>query len=119
MQLRNSISRYGAIPQAVHWLTALFVVAGWLLGQFGDDLPKGFASQPYRSTDGTVFVAVEGSGETRIGDTVFSWEPHDIFVIPSWNSFDLECSSEAVLFSYSDRIVQEKLDFFREQRTNV
>jgi cytochrome b561 len=41
MQLRNSTSRYGAIPQAVHWLTALFVVAGWLLGQFGDDLPKG------------------------------------------------------------------------------
>ncbi len=43
MQLRNSTSRYGAIPQAVHWLTALFVVAGWLLGQFGDDLPKGAA----------------------------------------------------------------------------
>jgi cytochrome b561 len=41
MQLRNSTSRYGAIPQAVHWLTALFVIAGWLLGQFGDDLPKG------------------------------------------------------------------------------
>jgi cytochrome b561 len=41
MQLRNSTSRYGAIPQAVHWLTALFVVAGWLLGQFGDGLPKG------------------------------------------------------------------------------
>ena len=41
MQLRNSASRYGAIPQAVHWLTALFVVAGWLLGQFGDALPKG------------------------------------------------------------------------------
>jgi cytochrome b561 len=41
MQLRNSTSRYGAIPQAVHWLTALFVIAGFLLGQFGDDLPKG------------------------------------------------------------------------------
>jgi cytochrome b561 len=41
MQLRNSTSRYGALPQAVHWLTALFVVAGWLLGQFGDALPKG------------------------------------------------------------------------------
>jgi cytochrome b561 len=40
MQLRNSTSRYGAIPQAVHWLTALFVIAGWLLGQFGHDLPK-------------------------------------------------------------------------------
>ena len=41
MQLRNSTSRYGAIPQAVHWLTALFVICGWLLGQFGDDLPRG------------------------------------------------------------------------------
>jgi cytochrome b561 len=39
MQLGNSSSRYGAVPQAVHWLTALFVIAGWLLGQFGDDLP--------------------------------------------------------------------------------
>jgi cytochrome b561 len=43
MQLRNSASRYGAIPQAVHWLTALFVIAGWLLGQFGDALPRGAA----------------------------------------------------------------------------
>jgi cytochrome b561 len=40
MQLGNSTSRYGAIPQAVHWLTALFVIAGWSLGQFGDDLPR-------------------------------------------------------------------------------
>src|SRR6266853_553853 len=47
-------------------------------------MPAGFASQPYRSTDGTVFVVVEGKGETRIGDKTFAWEPHDIFVVPSW-----------------------------------
>jgi cytochrome b561 len=41
MQLTNTKSRYGVIPQAVHWLTALFVIVGFLLGQFGDDLPKG------------------------------------------------------------------------------
>ena len=41
MQLANSISRYGALPQLVHWLTALFVIAGWLLGTFLDDIPKG------------------------------------------------------------------------------
>ena len=45
MQLRNSRSRYGAIPQALHWLTALFVIAGWLLGQFGDYLPRGNARE--------------------------------------------------------------------------
>lgn len=43
MQLANSKSQYGAVPQIVHWLTALFVVLGWLLGQFGDYLPKGSA----------------------------------------------------------------------------
>ena len=41
MQLLNSPARYGAVPQALHWLTAIFVVAGWLLGQFVDVFPKG------------------------------------------------------------------------------
>lgn len=41
MQLVNSKTRYGALPQLIHWLTALFVIVGWALGQFGDDLPKG------------------------------------------------------------------------------
>ena len=81
-------------------------------------LPQGFASQPYRSTDGTVFVAVEGEGETRIGDTVFTWEPHDIFVVPSWMRHTHHAKSEAVLFSFSDRVVQEKLGLWREARGN-
>jgi cytochrome b561 len=41
MQLANTRTQYGAIPQLVHWLTALCVIAGWCLGQFGDDLPRG------------------------------------------------------------------------------
>src|ERR1700685_3387571 len=43
MQLANSTPRYGAVPQALHWLPAIFVICGFLLGQFGDDLPKGNA----------------------------------------------------------------------------
>ncbi len=43
MQLANSKSRYGAVPQILHWLTAIFVICGWLLGEFGDYLPKGNA----------------------------------------------------------------------------
>ena len=41
MQLTNSKAQYGAVPQILHWLTALFVICGWLLGTFLDDLPKG------------------------------------------------------------------------------
>ena len=41
MQLTNSKAQYGAVAQVLHWLTALFVICGWLLGTFHDDVPKG------------------------------------------------------------------------------
>jgi len=89
------------------------------IGAFIQLLPKGFATRPYRSTDGTVFVAVEGSGESRVGDQILRWEPRDVFVVPSWARVSHQASDEAVLFSYSDRPVQQKLGLFREQRGNA
>ena len=41
MLIFNSSKGYGAIPQAVHWLTVILVAVAWILGLFGDDLPKG------------------------------------------------------------------------------
>jgi gentisate 1,2-dioxygenase len=80
-------------------------------------LPKGFHSARYRSTDATIFVAVEGRGRTRIGpDFVVEWQPRDIFVVPSWKVVTHEAADEAVLFSFSDRPVQEVLQLFREER---
>jgi gentisate 1,2-dioxygenase len=89
------------------------------IGAFIQLLPNGFATRPYRSTDATVFVVVEGSGQTRVGDRVFDWEPHDIFVGPSWTSISHQAVREAILFSYSDRPVQEKLGLWCEQRGNI
>jgi cytochrome b561 len=43
MQLHNSLQRYGVISQALHWLTVVLVTLAWLLGQFGDALPRGGA----------------------------------------------------------------------------
>ena len=80
-------------------------------------LPRGFRTAPYRSTDATIFVAVEGRGKTRIGtDFVVEWGPRDIFVVPSWKPVVHDASDEAVLFSFSDRPVQEALQLFREDR---
>ena len=45
MQLANSKARYGAVPQTLHLLTAIFVICGFLLGQFGDVFPKGPARE--------------------------------------------------------------------------
>jgi gentisate 1,2-dioxygenase len=82
-------------------------------------LPKGFAGAPYRSTDGTVYVCVEGKGETRIGDKTFAWSPRDVFVVPSWAWHSHRALEESVLFSFSDRVVQEKLGLWREARGNA
>jgi len=89
------------------------------IGTFIQLLPKGYATRPYRSTDGTVFVVVEGEGESRVGDQLFRWQPHDIFVVPSWMPVSHCAEGESVLFSYSDRPVQEKLGLWREQRGNA
>lgn len=43
MQLTNSPTRYGAILQILHWLTAVFVITAWVIGQLHDSLPKGAA----------------------------------------------------------------------------
>lgn len=81
-------------------------------------LPRGFATRPYRSTDSTVFVVVEGRGTSTVGGQVFEWGPHDIFVLPSWTTCTHRSGDgdDAVLFSYSDRAAQEKLDLLREER---
>ena len=89
------------------------------MGTFIQLLPKGFKTARYRGTDATVFAAIEGSGRTRIGDKTFEWGARDLFVVPSWDQVVHEADDEAVLFSFSDRPVQEKLDLWREDRGNA
>jgi gentisate 1,2-dioxygenase len=79
-------------------------------------LTPGFATQPYRSSDSMVFVGVEGRGELHVGEQRFPIEPHDVIVVPGWMAYTLHADSDLVLFSYSDRVAQEKLGFWREQR---
>ncbi|SNT53914.1 gentisate 1,2-dioxygenase [Tardiphaga sp. OK246] len=89
------------------------------IGTFIQLLPNGFKTARYRSTDATVFAPIEGRGRSRIGDQTFEWGPRDLFVVPSWQWVTHESDEDAVLFSFSDRPVQQKLDLFREDRGNA
>jgi gentisate 1,2-dioxygenase len=104
------------------------------IGTFIQLLPRGFAGLPYRSTDAAVHVCVEGKGETRVslptggenasgeamgGQIVLRWAPRDIFVVPGWMSHTHHAADDSVLFSFSDRPVQEKLGLWREMRGNA
>lgn len=85
------------------------------IGTFLQLLPAGFRGTKYRCTDGTVYAAVEGTGRTRVGDTVLTWGPRDVFVVPSWAPVSHEADGEAVLFSFSDRPAQQALGIWREE----
>ena len=85
------------------------------IGAFLQLLPAGFAGRAYRSSDATIYCVAEGAGSTQVGEQTFHWRQHDVFVAPNWSSVAHHATSEAVLFSFSDRPVQKALGLWREQ----
>lgn len=117
----HALTRAGA-PDAHtgHWMRYVNPVdGGWAMPTMATMvrlLPAGFATRPYRSSDSTVFTAVEGRGEMHVAGQVFTLGPRDIAVVPGWMPYTLHAQDDWALFSYSDRVAQEKLGFWREQR---
>ena len=90
-----------------------------MMGAFAQLLPSGFHGLPYRSTDSAIYHVIEGSGRTMVGEQLLEWREHDVFVVPSWRWHYHEADFQSVLFSYSDRPVQQKLGLWREQRASA
>ncbi|MGZ5206333.1 MAG: gentisate 1,2-dioxygenase, partial [Caldimonas sp.] len=86
------------------------------IGTFAQRLPAGFATRPSRSSDSSVHVCLEGGGTASIGEQVFEFGRRDIFVVPSWQPLALAAREDTMLFSFSDRPVQQVLGLWREQR---
>jgi gentisate 1,2-dioxygenase len=86
------------------------------IGAFAQWLPAGFETKPLRSTDGTVVVCLEGGGEVTVGDQTWRFHENDVVVVPSWHALQLRADRDAVMFSFSDRPVQQALGLWREQR---
>ena len=78
-------------------------------------LPAGFETRDRRSTDGTVFVVVEGEGEALVEGETIALKPRDLLVVPSWKALRFKAASRLVLFGYSDKACQEKLNLYREE----
>jgi gentisate 1,2-dioxygenase len=86
------------------------------MGAYAQLLPAGFKTEPYRCTDGTVYVCLEGQGSAQIGEQTFHFAESDVFVVPPWNTLTLHAEGETVLFSFSDRPVQQALGMWREEK---
>ena len=90
---------------------AMPTMATWVM-----HLPAGFETLPVRSTDGIVAAVAEGTGEVVAADERFDFVADDVMTLPSWAWRQFKASSECVLFCFSDRVAQEKLGLFREER---
>lgn len=95
------------------------LTGGWAMPTIATNMrfiPSGMVTKPYQTTATTVFVVVEGQGTSRIGGVEIDWAEHDVFVAPAWSVQEHEARTDSVIFSYSDRAVQEKLNIWREVR---
>jgi gentisate 1,2-dioxygenase len=78
-------------------------------------LPTKFQTQSQRRTDAGVYVVVEGSGCLLISGRAMEVEARDIFVVPAWTHYTIRANETLVLFSYSDRAVQQQLGLWRRE----
>lgn len=114
------MSRGGA-PDAHHGYLMRYVNpvdGGWAMPTISTMMrliPKGFETRPYRSTAGTIHVVVEGKGTICAGNEQFDVEAHDVTTVPGWVPHRFKAEEDLVVFTYSDRVAQEKLGLFREQ----
>jgi gentisate 1,2-dioxygenase len=90
---------------------AMPTISAWMM-----HVPKGFETSAVRSTDGMVMAVAEGRGSLTVGETTFTFGPRDIHAIPGWTWRSIKASEDAFLFFFSDRVAQEKLGLFREER---
>ena len=86
------------------------------MAAFSQLVPAGFETRPYRCTDGTVYVCLDGGGEIVIEGVSRQLALNDVVVVPSWHEHHFKVAEETVLFSYSDRPVQQALGLWREHR---
>ncbi len=70
-----------------------------------------------RETSSTVYVCLEGCGQTEIAGKTWDWEANDIFVVPNflWSRHMNRGGKEAVLYTMRDRPLLEKIGQYRAQ----
>ncbi|HZA66896.1 MAG TPA: cupin domain-containing protein, partial [Geminicoccaceae bacterium] len=97
----NPVGGGWAMPTLATWLTCL---------------PQGFGTEAVRSTDAQAVVVLEGEVAAEIGDKAFTLGESDVLAVPGWTWRRFQASSDAILFTFSDRSAQEKLAYWREER---
>ena len=87
------------------------------LGYGAQLLRAGEETLAKRETSSTVYVCMQGRGQTEVAGHTFQWEENDIFVVPNflWRRHVADSSGDAILYSMSDAPLLEKIGQYRAQ----
>lgn len=87
MQLKNSLSRYGAIAQLFHWAIVILVVTQFVLAKRADDLPRGLAKLAVLAQHKSVGITILGLALLRLAWRLFNPVPPVPPNTPRWQQF--------------------------------
>jgi gentisate 1,2-dioxygenase len=68
---------------------------------------KGERTKPYRQLANTIYVVMQGSGRSRIGESTFQWGFGDTIAAPMWNRIEHEAAEETIMFAMSDEALMK------------
>src|SRR5712671_4524754 len=83
------------------------------MGLHVERIEGGTKTRRHRSTANTVFLVLEGSGTTTIGERDFSWRKGDAFAAPTWTKIEHSIASDALLFTLSDEPLMRFSHYYR------
>lgn len=87
-----------------------------MMGLTVETLSTGFRTPKQRSTANRIFVVMEGTGQSNVGQQTFAWKRGDTFAVPTWINFDHHASSDALLFCLSDEPLMRAFKYYRAEQ---
>src|SRR5207237_4090454 len=63
---------------------------------------KGWSNAPYRHTANVIYLVMDGSGSSTIGEHTFDWEFGDTIAAPAWARIAHHATEHAVVHSIRD-----------------
>jgi gentisate 1,2-dioxygenase len=78
-------------------------------------LSSGQKTRRQRSTANSIFVAVEGNGETTVNGERFAWQRGDTIAVPCWSWFEHHAAKDAQVFCMSDEPLMRFSGYYRHE----
>ena len=78
-------------------------------------LAPGTSTARRKEVGSSVYQVFDGSGRVGVGDSSWTVEHGDLFVVPSWQTLTVETEGGRDLFRFGDAPIFEKLDHHRHQ----